>query len=250
VVGLVLVLAVVLLILLVTRVATVVLALTGMSTESARFQARSALTGVGFTTSEAESVVNHPVRRRVVLVLMLLGSAGVVTALASLVISFGGGASSGERVTRGLVLVGGLTLVLLLARSRTFDRLLGRVVTRVLRARGLDVADYAGLLRLSGGFTVGELEVEEGDWVANRTLRELRLRDEGVIVLGVSRHGGDYLGAPGPDTRIQAGDTLVLYGRGERLEELDERRGGRLGDAAHREAVLPEREPSAAGDLR
>jgi TrkA-C domain len=245
VVGLVLVLAVVLLILLVTRVATVVLALTGMSTESARFQARSALTGVGFTTSEAESVVSHPVRRRVVLVLMLLGSAGVVTALASLVISFGG-ASSGERVTRGLVLVVGLVLLLGLARSRTFDRLLARVVMRAMRSRGLHVADYAGLLRLSGGFTVGELEVEDGDWLADRTLRELRLRDEGVIVLGVSRGGGEYLGAPGPDTRIAAGDTLVLYGRDERLEELDERRGGRVGDAAHRRAVLPERGPSAA----
>ena len=39
--------------LLVTRVATVALTLTGMSREMVRFQARSALTGVGFTTSEA-----------------------------------------------------------------------------------------------------------------------------------------------------------------------------------------------------
>lgn len=247
-INLVLVLAVILLLLLVARVATVILSLTGMSTESARFQSRSALTGVGFTTNEAESVVKHPLRRRVVLTLMLLGSAGVVTALASLVISFGG-ASGGERVSRGLVLIAGLLLLLVLARSQTFDRLLGRVVTRALIARGLDVADYAGLLRLSGGYTVGELEVEEGDWVADHTLRELRLRDEGVLVLGVSRRGGEYLGAPGPDTRIGAGDTLVLYGRDERLEELDERRGGRLGDVAHREAVLPEREPSATGEV-
>ena len=35
---------------------------TGTSSELARFQARSAFTGVGFTTSEAESVVLHPVR--------------------------------------------------------------------------------------------------------------------------------------------------------------------------------------------
>jgi len=33
---------------------------TGLSRESARFQARSALTGGGFTTTESEAVVRHP----------------------------------------------------------------------------------------------------------------------------------------------------------------------------------------------
>jgi hypothetical protein len=89
-VALISVLVIVLLSLLVVRVATVALSLTGMSREAARFQARSALTGVGFTTSEAEDVVTHPVRRRIVGGLMLLGSAGLVTAVSSLILSFGG----------------------------------------------------------------------------------------------------------------------------------------------------------------
>jgi len=70
-VGTVLVVAVISL--LITRVATVAFVLTGMSQEAARFQARSALTGTGFTTTESESVVGHPVRRRIVMALMLLG---------------------------------------------------------------------------------------------------------------------------------------------------------------------------------
>ena len=44
-----------------TRIATVALQLTGLSKANARFQARSAFTGVGYTTSEAEDTVNHPV---------------------------------------------------------------------------------------------------------------------------------------------------------------------------------------------
>lgn len=60
----------------VTRVATSALELTGVSRELATFQARSAYTGVGFTTEEAEAVVTHPIRRRIVLNLMLLGNAG------------------------------------------------------------------------------------------------------------------------------------------------------------------------------
>lgn len=38
----------------ITRIATIALMATGMTRESARFQARSALTGVDFTTSESE----------------------------------------------------------------------------------------------------------------------------------------------------------------------------------------------------
>ena len=48
----------------VTRIAAVALRLTGMPADVARFQARSAFTGAGFTTSESEAVVNHPIRRR------------------------------------------------------------------------------------------------------------------------------------------------------------------------------------------
>jgi Trk-type K+ transport system membrane component len=44
------VLAALLLSLLITRIATIALSVTGLSRETARFQARSAFTGVGFTT--------------------------------------------------------------------------------------------------------------------------------------------------------------------------------------------------------
>ncbi len=48
----------------VIRVASVALRLTGLTENTARFQALSAFTGTGFTTTEAEALVNYPVRRR------------------------------------------------------------------------------------------------------------------------------------------------------------------------------------------
>jgi hypothetical protein len=51
-------LVVVLLSIIVTRVATIALTQTGMTKESARFQGRSAFTGTGFTTREAEMVLS------------------------------------------------------------------------------------------------------------------------------------------------------------------------------------------------
>ena len=50
----------------IVRVAAVALRLTGMPAEVARFQARSAFSGTGFTTSESEAIVNHPIRRRLI----------------------------------------------------------------------------------------------------------------------------------------------------------------------------------------
>jgi hypothetical protein len=221
--------------LLIARVGAVALTLTGMSHESSRFQARSAFFGVGFTTAEAEAVVGHPVRRRIIAWLILLGNAGVISILGSLVISFGG-----ERDTLGHVgiLLAGLVVVALLATSRPVDRVLTRVIRRVLgRWTNLEVRDYAAVLELEGGYTVAELLVEPEDWIAGRRLGAVTLRDEGVVVLGVRRDGGAYVGAPDGDTAIAQGDVLTLYGREDRVAELDRRARGDAGDQAHRAAI-------------
>src|SRR4051812_41775691 len=143
------VLVVLLVSLLVARVGTVALTLTGMSRESARFQARSAFFGVGFTTAEAESVVGHPVRRRIIMWLILLGNAGVVTTLGTLLLSFAVGR---DRLTTAAVLLAGVLVLALLASSRPVDRALTRFIRAALRRwSDLDVRDYAGLLELGGG---------------------------------------------------------------------------------------------------
>jgi hypothetical protein len=245
------VLVIVTLSLLVTRVATVALTLTGLSRESARFQARSALTTTGFTSSESERIVGHPVRRRIIMTLMLTGSAGIVTVIASLALSFataGGALDAGLRL--GFLLVG-LLILLAAARSERFDRMLQPAIRRALRRfTDIDVRDYAALLHIHGDFAVSELAVEEGDWMAGRLLQELRPADEGLLILGVQRGSLSYLGAPTGATRIEAGDTLIVYGPTQRLEELDRRGGGKEGDAAHEEATrvaMAERVRGAGG---
>jgi TrkA-C domain len=247
-VALISVLVIVLLSVLIVRVATVALTLTGMSSESARFQARSALTGVGFTTSEAEDVVTHPLRRRIVGGLMLLGSAGLVTAVSSLILSFGG-AHNQQRLMRGAVLVGGLAVLWLVTRSAWVDRRLSTLIGRVLHWRGYDVRDYGRLLALQSDWAVSELAVEDDDWIAGRTLAQLRLRDEHIDVLGIQKTNGEYIGVPHGQRTIEAGDVLVLYSTEERLEELDVRKRGLAGDEAHRLAADDEASqvPAAGG---
>jgi hypothetical protein len=222
--------------LLIARVGAVALALTGMSRESARFQARSAFFGVGFTTGEAEAVVNHPVRRRIIMWLIVLGNAGVITVLGSLLISFAG--NGGATLGHVAMLVAGMALLGIVSASRPVDRVLTRLIRSGLaRWTALDVRDYSGLLELGGGYAVAELVVEPQDWIAGRSLGELTLRDEGVVVLGIRRPGGRYIGAPDGHTRIGPGDQLTLYGQEDRVAELDRRAHDSEGDRAHMQAV-------------
>lgn len=224
--------------LLVTRIATVALTLTGLSREVARFQARSAFSGVGFTTSESEQVVNHPVRRRILLVLMVMGNVGFVTVVSSIIFTFVSAANEGGLLLRLMLLIVGLLGLLLAANSVWVDRRLSPLIKWALQKwTDLDVRDYANLLQLYGDFGVIELHVQLDSWLAGKTLGELRLSEEGVLVLGINHHDGHYLAAPRGLTTVQGNDTLILYGKSSALSELNQRRAGQQGNQQHEQAV-------------
>jgi hypothetical protein len=228
---------------LITRIATVALTHTGLSREIARFQARSAFTGVGFTTSESENVVNHPLRRRVLLLLMLFGNAGIVTAIATVVLTFINVKEAGSVAIRMALLLGGLVGLWAVAANRWVDRRLSKFIGwAVKRYTKLDVKDYASLLHVAGDYSVTELFVEEEDWLTNRQLSELRLQDEGVMILGITRKDGTYIGAPDGSMKVHPNDTLIIYGREASLIRLDQRRKGSNGDIEHLKAVEEQRQ--------
>ncbi|HJV09034.1 MAG TPA: TrkA C-terminal domain-containing protein [Acidimicrobiales bacterium] len=236
--GVILLLVVAMLSLLITRIATIALTATGMARPAARFQARSALSGVGFTTTESEAVVAHPARRRIIMTLMLVGSVGLATSIAGILAGVVGNSAASARLSRAAVLVGGLAVIYVISTSKRVDRRLSAVIGRGLaRFTDLDVRDYAALLHVSGQYEVKEMLAAPDAWITGRTLGELRLRDEGILVLGVVRPDGAYLGVPTKRTRIDPGDTLILYGRDGRFAELTGRRPGAEGDAAHAQAV-------------
>lgn len=231
-------LVVILVSMVITRVATIALAATGMSRESARFQARSALTGAGFTTAESESVVRHPVRRRIVMMLMLLGSAGIAAVIGSIVLAFVENDANANWWFRIGVLAAGITVLWLFASSAWVDRRITRVTMWALdRYTSIDARDYANLLHLGADYVITEFAVTADHWLAEHSLAELDLRREGIMVLGVVRPGGEYLGVPTRETVLGVGDMLVLYSRAGQLAELDARRRGSAGEESRRDAV-------------
>ena len=206
---------------LVTRIATRMFMLTGLSKETAQFQARSIITGTGFTTDEAEHVVNHPVRRRITLMLMLVGNAGLVTAVSTFVLSFTSTGTPGEALQRGLVLAAGLGVLAYLALSDRVDRYLSNLIEWMLdRVVGFQVRDMHTILNLGGGYMVTRMEVDPESWLASKTLRTVSLPAEGLIVLAIERPDGTTDYAPGADDCIPAHGSVIVYGPEDQIVRL------------------------------
>jgi len=236
--GIITLLIILILSFLVTRVATIMLIHTGLSKHTAKFQARSAFTGVGFTTTESEKVVNNPVRRRILLTLMLLGNAGIITGISSLIIGFTGIEGTTDAWLMIAVLILGLILLWTIANSRIIEGWLSNIISRLLKKyTKLDITDYASLLHLSKDYRITEIGIEEGHWLCEKKIKDTRLRDEGLIILAINRKDGTFLGAPQADSIIKTFDTLLLYGRAPALIELEKRHAGFRGNVQHRKLV-------------
>ncbi len=214
-------LIVALLSLLFTRLATGSLIATGMPPESAAFQARSAFTGAGFTTTEAENVVNHPVRRRVISTTMFVGNLGVPTLVVTVTLGFLA-PGPGETSTRALVFAAGVAVIVALAFTRPVTRLfvaLGRRATRPLLRRSL-TGRVVALLSLSDDYQVVALPLS--DDVPLRSIRGLQQALPQVRILGVRPGGrrGQFVSGPPSDLDLHSGDDLVVLAQSDRLEEM------------------------------
>lgn len=70
---------------------------------------------------------------------------------------------------------------------------------------------------------IEQMEVREDDRIAGVTLEEAHIpRETGLIVIALRRggEGGDFEFNPGPTTRIEPGDELVVLGRREQVDQL------------------------------
>ena len=102
--------------LLVIRAGAIALMMTGIEASSALFQALSAYTGTGFTTREAEMVMQNPTRRRIITWLIITGNIGIITVIVSTTSSLV--SSRGYQIPMNAVLLGVGALVLYFFTTR------------------------------------------------------------------------------------------------------------------------------------
>jgi hypothetical protein len=201
------------------RIGGFALQLTGIEAEIARFQALSAFSGTGFTTREAERVVGHRTRRRIVTILIILGNAGTVTVIATLVASFtqvGGYAWFFIRL--GIIIAGIFGLYQLIIRSNVGQRILDRVqrpiVNRILRAA--PVAEE--IFHVEKDWAISLVTIKRSSKSIGQSVTDITAEGD-IEILGINRAGA-YLVRPGMEDKIAQGDRLLVYANRKAVKRI------------------------------
>jgi hypothetical protein len=202
------------------QLATGALIATGVPPEIAAFQARSAFSGAGFTTTEAENVVNHPARRRIIATTMFAGSLGTPTLVVTVLLGFIA-PGPGSTIERTLALLSGAFLIVMSVLNRPVRRWLVRVGNRYTdrRLRPALGSGAEEILSLGDGFVIDAIRLDVDPEPTARSLRSLAHALPGITVLGI-RSNGSYRGEPPVDHELHAGDELIVHGHRDRIAAL------------------------------
>lgn len=237
----------------IVRIGAVALELTGLTAEVASFQALSAFSGTGFTTSVSETIVSHPIRRKITRILILLGSAGFTSTVATFILTFVGQTGKGIIVRLGILLMG-LIIIYFLTRSKFIYRGMKTLIMKALSSySALKIFDFQEILGLSKGYTISRFQVHENSWMEGCRLKDLRVHSEGILILSISRiENGEtrFIGVPTGDTMIHKGDILICYGREDTSWNLFTRRKGIDGDTQHQKESQKEKQYAEEREAR
>ena len=178
----------------------------------------------GFTTIESELVVNHPVRRRIIRDLIIIGNIGIMSVLGTVVVTAGKLDFANDPTTSWIkisIIVGGLLSLWGISKTPIPTWIIDRSVSRMLdNSEMLHSLDYDELLRVHSGFVIEEFHIHADNPIVGRMIKDIKPRDSGINVLGIARLGGNYIGTPRGSTVFEIDDVLILYGEHSALEEL------------------------------
>ena len=201
----------------VVRVATGILRLTGLDDRTARFQAISAFTGTGFTTKEAESIIDDDIRRKTITVLMILGKIGVVSVIAGVFLSFRK-AAAGQDIGKALILLAFSVILYKITTLKGFRRTLNKFIEKRLLATGIiERRTLEELFRLPQGYGIALLNISSESAEKGCTLAEAGFIQKNILVLSIERKD-KLISFPRANDVIEEGDKLLCYGALKSIE--------------------------------
>ena len=169
------------------RAASIAFMMTGLDKKKARFQALSAFSGTGFTTKEAESIVNHPQRRKITRWLMMGGNAGIVTVIVTATSSM----VSSQRYQLPmniLILLIGIFLIYKLAKYRGFTRKWEHFIEKkLIKSPAFEESTTEDLLHFLEGYGLVKKIILEESPLSGKSLADAKLNEKGILVLGIER---------------------------------------------------------------
>lgn len=198
--------------------ASVILRMTGLDAKKAKFQALSAFTGTGFTTKESELIMNHPLRRRTIFWLMIIGNAGIVTAIVTTTSSLvsSKGYQSWFNV---LLLVGGIyAFYKLVVKTKVVKKWEDFVRYRFIKSPLFEEKMTEDILHFSEGYVVINFIVKKGSKLDKARIADLNLNANGILILGIERENA-WISIPNSKEIIKGGDKITVYGKRSIIQE-------------------------------
>jgi len=195
----------------IVRVATIILKLTGMDEKTARFQAISAFTGTGFTTKEAETILEGKIRRKTIITLMVLGKVGIVSVIAGLFVSFGKDNLSAD-VAKAIILLVFIFILYRITTLKGFSRALNKFIEKQIVAGGIvKQQTLEEIFNLSKGYGLAQLTITRGSKEKGLTLAQAGFISKDILILSIERKS-KLIAFPHAHDVIRQDDRLLCYG--------------------------------------
>jgi hypothetical protein len=197
---------------LIIRAAAIALMMTGMEEQRARFQALSAFSGTGFTTREAEFVVNHPQRRQIMTWLMVLGNAGIVTVIVSATSSIVTSEGFHMPITIAALVVGIFVIYKIMSRQSFIKQWEDFIQRRLLKWHLFKRVPFEDLFILKEDHGLMRVIADKKSPLLDDSFIKSKLERKAFFILGIER-GNKWLSLPAKEITIDEGDRVILYGQ-------------------------------------
>ena len=199
-------------------IGSIALEATGMPRTKARFQVLSAITGTGFTTSEAEAIVNHPRRRKIATWLIFIGNTGVMAFIIVLLVFARVGVRKPSPLQIGIV-VAAIVVIFLFIKFGIMDGLTNIILKLTRRKKPIPFLTTEEILHQSGGYSVTRLLIGQKEVPAGLTTKSSGFEERGITVLALER-GDTVMTFPKDDETLATGDYLLCYGKTTELANI------------------------------
>ncbi len=212
---------------LVVRIGAIALELTGLPEDQASFQSLSAFSGTGYTTKEAEFVLSHPQRRKIICALIILGSAGVISTIATLGSTLLSSRNIARSITRTpvhswmpvnlpqfylLAAILGFFFIYRLTHKPAVARLLKEIISAaLLNGKWVKPVSFSEALVNGNGFGVFQIEITRTNPLAGKTIAETNVEEYDIRILYVNRMS-ESINFPPPKFKILEGDMIAVFG--------------------------------------
>jgi amino acid transporter len=190
---------------------SIALETTGMVRTKARFQALSALTGTGFTTREAESIVNHPRRRGIVTWLIFIGNAGIIAFIILMILYVKAGLTAPSSLHIGII-IGIALIIILFVWLKIIDKLTTGIIRLMRKGQAVPDLITEELLYQAGDYGVAHVTLRDKGGAASFMLKDTDFNKAGITVLAIER-ANEVIHLPKAEEIVLAGDYLLCYGK-------------------------------------